>query len=135
MYIPETLHENDDDGTIVESAKRLHDEVVGHKIIRVEDSGANFDNITEITLDNGKKVIMEGTSDCCAYSYVKSFLLHPESVDHIITGVRTTEDATVWHVFADMGDILKLSVDWSCGNPFYYGYGFDILVRSPGHGA
>ena len=27
-----------------------------------------------------------------------------------------------------MGDVLELTVGWSCGNPFYYGYGFSIRV-------
>jgi hypothetical protein len=58
--------------------------------------------------------------------------LHPERVDHIITGVGTTGGYTTWHIYADMGDVLELSVGWSSGNPFYYGYGFDISVVEAG---
>lgn len=36
---------------------------------------------------------------------------------------------TKWHIYADMGDVMELDVEWSCGNPFYYGYGFDIVVE------
>jgi hypothetical protein len=49
-------------------------------------------------------------------------------VDHIILGVGTTDGYTTWHVYADAGDVLELAVGWSCGNPFYYGYGFTITV-------
>jgi hypothetical protein len=69
-----------------------------------------------------------GSGDCCAYTELESFLLNPELVDHVITGVGTTDGYQTWHVYADMGDVLKLDVGWSCGNPFYYGYGFTIRV-------
>lgn len=29
---------------------------------------------------------------------------------------------------AVVGDVMELEVGWSCGNPFYYGYGFSINV-------
>jgi hypothetical protein len=70
-----------------------------------------------------------GNGDCCAYTELESFLLHPELVDHIITGVGTTDGYNTWHIYADIGDVLELSVGWSSGNPFYYGYGFDIQVK------
>ncbi len=28
------------------------------------------------------------------------------------------------------GDILELDVEWSAGNAFYYGYGFDIAISN-----
>ena len=56
-------------------------------------------------------------------------LLHPDLVDHAITGISTEGGYTVWHVFADMGNVLDLTVGWSAGNPFYYGYGFDVRVQ------
>ena len=43
-------------------------------------------------------------------------------------GVGTTGEYTRWHIYADLGDVLELTVGWSCGNPFYYGYGFYIDV-------
>ena len=72
--------------------------------------------------------LLANTNDCCAYTELEAFLLHPERVDHIIMGVGTTDTYTRWHIYADLGDVLELTVGWSCGNPFYYGYGFDIDV-------
>lgn len=82
-----------------------------------------------IELDNGTEVEMLDSNDCCAYTELDTFLVNPELVDHAILGVGTTGEFTMWHIYADMGDVLQLTVDWSCGNPFYYGYGFDIAVR------
>lgn len=137
-YPVETLGPEDDDGTMVESKEALAQAVVGHKIVKAERlvddkryggvwGGGNTDMI--LTLDNGKRVKMRGVGDCCAYTDVEAFLLHPDKVDHIITGVGTTDGYTKWHIYADMGDVLELTVGWSCGNPFYYGYGFNIEVE------
>ncbi len=135
LYKTEILGEDDDDGTMVESKEKLAEAVVGHRIVSVEKSTVNKDKggwrypPLVITLDNGKRVEMAGVSDCCAFTEVEAFLLHPDKVDHIITGVGTTDGYDKWHIYADMGDVLELTVDWSCGNPFYYGYGFDIQVK------
>lgn len=115
---------NDDDGTMPENVKTLEEAVVGHRIVAVEQTAFK----ATITLDNGKQVQLKDTSDCCAYTELQKFLLHPDMVDHIIMGVGTTEQYQTWHIYADLGDILELTVGWSCGNPFYYGYGFDINV-------
>lgn len=125
-YPEETLAPDDDDGTMVDSRAALADAVVGHKIVSVEKAG---NGAGVITLDNGKRVKMRPTGDCCAYTELEAFLLHPEMVDHVIVGVGTTDQYQTWHVYADAGDVLKLTVDWSCGNPFYYGYGFNITVE------
>jgi hypothetical protein len=122
-----------DDGTMPDNVASLAEAVVGHRIVSVErtekeDYWSKGDDFL-ITLDNGKQVRMQGSSDCCAYTELESFLLHPERVDHVITGVGTTGEFDTWHIFADMGDVLELKVGWSCGNPFYYGYGFNIRVR------
>ncbi|MGV9546801.1 DUF7448 domain-containing protein [Streptomyces ardesiacus] len=137
MYAEEPLHADEDDGTMPDNVDTLREAVVGHRIVKAErateDDGTRgyyFDGPPfVITLDNGKRVELRGGSDCCAYTELESFLLHPERVDHIITGVGTTDGYTTWHIYADMGDVLELSVGWSCGNPFYYGYGFDISVQ------
>lgn len=132
-YPEEILGEDDDNGTMPGSLAELEAVVVGHKIISVENAptGETYwpQNATVITLDNGKKVKLIGESDCCAYTDVQSFLLHPDKVDHMIMGVGTTEGFTEWHIYCDYGDILELQVGWSCGNPFYYGYGFTIQVE------
>ncbi|MFF3312522.1 hypothetical protein [Streptomyces sp. NPDC002952] len=135
MYAHETLDEYDDDGTMPDNVDTLREAVVGHRIVKAERGEGRTDRWGYrgsppfvITLDNGKRVELRDTSDCCAGTELESFLLHPDRVDHIITGVGTTDGYTTWHVYADMGDVLELSVGWSCGNPFYYGYGFDISV-------
>ncbi len=140
-YPREVLDGDDDDGTIVENVDALASDVIGHRIVKVEQGkyagkllmGDNGfiepgHGQTFITLDNGKTVVLSDTDDCCAYTTLEAFLLHPERVDHIITGVGTTDGYTTWHIYADFGDVLELTVGWSCGNPFYYGYGFVISV-------
>lgn len=135
MYPEEILAEWDDDGTMVENLDEIRQAVVGHRIVKVETvgiSGWSYGSSAEktvITLDNDKRVELTGTADCCAFTELDHFLLHPDKVNHIITGVGTTEGYSTWHIYADMGDVLALSVGWSCGNPFYYGYGFDIRVK------
>lgn len=138
-YPPDTLGQYDeDDGTMPENVAELAEHVVGHRIIAVEESAkvkvrparSRYNDGTEtgfvITLDNGVRVLLADTNDCCAYTSLDKFLLHPERVDHVITGVATTEGYTRWHIYADAGDVMELEVGWSCGNPFYYG--FDIHV-------
>lgn len=139
-YPPDSVGPDDDDGTMLDNVAEVADNVVGHRIVSAERAefpreaskrswGAKHG--LRITLDDGRQVWLRDTSDCCAYTELDAFLLHPERVDHIITGVATTEGYTRWHIYADLGDVLELTVGWSCGNPFYYGYGFDIDVVTP----
>ncbi len=128
-YPVEELGPDDDDGTMPGNVAELAEHVVGHRIVSAEKDG-EYGPFT-ITLDNGKRVQMANTDDCCAYTELESFLLHADRVDHMIMGVGTTDGYATWHVYADMGDVLELSVSWSCGNPFYYGYGFNIRVVEP----
>lgn len=134
-YPEETLGETEDNGTMPENVEALRQAVVGHRIVSVEKDVVIPNQRywlkitgTVITLDNGRKVQLFDTDDCCAYTELDAFLLNPELVDHEILGVGTTDGYTTWHIFADLGDVLELSVGWSPGNPFYYGYGFDIKV-------
>lgn len=133
-YPAEILDDDyEDNGTMPDSLAALEAAVVGHRIVSIEKGKVeNYWRMTDatiITLDNGKKVVMIEEEDCCAYTEMSSFLLHPEMVDHMIMGVGTTDGFTTWHIYADAGDIAELSVSWSCGNPFYYGYGFTIKVE------
>ena len=123
-YPHETLNGDEDDGTMPENVATLAENVIGHRIVKVEqDTSA-----TVIVLDDGRRVSLADTSDCCAYTELEEFWLDPSSVDHMILGVGTTGDYTTWHIYADFGDVMRLKVGWSCGNPFYYGYGFAIAV-------
>ena len=137
-YPKETLDEDEDDGTMVENVEKLEENIVGHRIVKCEKrqvkergySGLYTRDVEYfvIQLDNGIEVQLHDDGDCCAYTNLDGFLLNPNLVDHIITGVGTTDQYQTWHIYCDYGDILKLDVGWSCGNPFYYGYGFDIQV-------
>lgn len=124
-----------DNGTMPENVEKLAEYVVGHRIVAVsakpeyvEGGPWGGTTATLITLDNGVRVALADTSDCCARTELEAFLLNVDKVDHIITGVGTTDGFTKWHIYADAGDVLELTVNWSPGNAFYYGYGFDIFV-------
>lgn len=135
MYEVEILDE--DDGTMPANVATLADAVVGHRIVSAGEETLNVtrwgreynERAFVITLDNGRKVALADTDDCCAYTSLHTFLLHADKIDHIIMGVGTTNGYQSWHIYADMGDVLELTVGWSSGNPFYYGYGFDITVK------
>ena len=134
----EILSRNEDDGTMPENVERLGQAVVGRRIVSFESpvtiKGRYWGTSTaaRLTLDDGTIVTLANTSDCCAYTELDGFLLNADKIDHIITGVSTEGGYTKWHIFADAGDVLELNVGWSSGNPFYYGYGFDIVVATPG---
>lgn len=133
MYAEEVL----DDGTMTNNVEILAEHVVGHKIVSVEMNqkvkgeywGTTTGTGTVLTLDNGKKVVLSDTEDCCAYTEMENVILHLDKIDHVITGVGTTDGFTTWHIYADFGDVVELQVGWSYGNPFYYGYGFNISVQ------
>lgn len=132
-YPEEILDEDYDNGTMPDNVDQLHNAVIGRKIVsakqeKVDSSWYGDTTALVLTLDDGKRVILEDSSDCCAYTSLEGFFLDPSAVDHMILGVGTTDNYTTWHIYADFGDIMQLEVGWSCGNPFYYGYGFDIRV-------
>lgn len=117
----------------------LAESVVGHKIVKagwVErklETGRYYyygSNQFEIELDDGTKVYLANTDDCCAYTDLNNFLLNADLVDHVIMGVDATDNFSTWHIYADMGDVLALDVSWSSGNTGYYGFGFHIDVVS-----
>lgn len=143
MYAPEILGRDDDDGTMVESLAHLTNAVLGHRIVSAERDVVTYTeygweksrHALVLTLDNGSRAAVIGNSDCCAYTEIEDFLLNPAAVDHVITGVGTTDEYTTWHIFADLGDVLTMKVGWSCGNPFNYGYGFTIQVLPADGGA
>lgn len=140
-YPLEVLGEYDDDGTMPESREALAEAVVGHRIVKAEQrevkaypeyDWSGTTTATVLTLDSGLEVIVRGESDCCAYTEVASFFLDPSKIDHIITGVGTTNGYSTWHIYADFGDVMTMEVGWSCGNPFYYAYGFQVYVQLVG---
>lgn len=142
LYPEETLDPDDDNGTMPANVAALSEAVVGHRIVKVERGEITHkpyefnpeyvrtEPATVLELDDGTRVGLVDSSDCCAHTDLEAFLLHADKIDHIITGVGTTDGYTKWHIYADMGDVLELTVGWSCGNPFYYGYGFEIAVEN-----
>ena len=135
-YVTEELDPDEDDGTMPDNVATLEEHVVGRRIVGVEKDvlvpsrykRSSPEKGTALVLDNGKRVALVDTEDCCAYTELKNVIYHLDKIDHVITGVGTTEGYTRWHIYADLGDVVELEVGWSCGNPFYYGYGFDISV-------
>ena len=134
-YYPIESLDPDYDDVMPVNVAELADQVVGHRIVSVEKNtplpGERYwgrTHGTAITLDNGKRVFLADTDDCCAYTELEAFLLHPEMIDHVITGVGTTDGYTTWHIYADAGDVLELTVGWSPGSG-YYGYGFTITIQ------
>ena len=133
-YPLEELDPQDDNGTMPENVATLSGHVVGRRIVAVEEGvpaalehGWKIAG-TALVLDNGKRVVIADNGDCCAYTSLEGIILNLDKIDHVITGVGTTEGYTKWHIYADLGDVVEMQVGWSCGNPFYYGYGFDIAV-------
>lgn len=131
-YPVEVLGEDDDDGTMPANVERLRESVIGDRIVKVEanvdSAGDMVGNKATLLLASGRRVTLIDTDDCCAHTDLQKFLLHPDRIDHMIMGVGTTEGYTRWHIYADLGDVLELNVNWSPGNIGYYGYGFNIEV-------
>lgn len=135
------VEDYEDNGTMPQSVQDFAEEIVGHRIVKVDRPGtvtaaSRWDDEPRtqtaeavFTLDDGRKVALSGGSDCCAYTELKDLIEHLPTVDHIITAVRPDANYETWHIVADLGDVLELKVGWSAGNPFYYGYGFDIIVE------
>lgn len=139
-YPIETLSKDDDDGIMPDNVADLASLVIGKRIVSAEvrkwEARKDPDSwhwrfngkSLVLTLDDGTAFAIENTDDCCAYTELKAFIYHPDKVNNVITAVETEDGYTKWHVLADGADVLALTVDWSCGNPFYYGYGFDFRV-------
>ena len=135
-----------DDGTMQRSAEELQKAVVGHRIINAERKFIVYRHSPYgrekesrgthmvLTLDNQTEVILIEQGDCCAYTSIDAYKLM--STEHVITSVGTTNGFQKWFIYGSLGlgfsgdkVIFGMDVDWSCGNPFYYGYGFEIIVQ------
>ena len=116
------------------SVEELASAVIGHRIISAVHEGVPrdrwgnaYEDILVLTLSNGNRVKIIDSSDCCAYTQLKAFMLSPSSINHVITSVGTSNGYTTWHIYAAMNDVLKINVAWDEGTG-YYGYGFKIKV-------
>lgn len=135
-----------DDGTMTRSAEELQKALVGKKIISVEkrkftdaekavikeQKNGYLNNylygreMTILTLSDQTIAMLREIDDCCAYTSLDAFKLL--DTDHVITGVGTTDEFNTWFIYAEDSVVATADVSWSCGNPFYYGYGFEIKV-------
>lgn len=124
-------------GVMQESVDALSAGVVGHRVVAVDkvpyprhlsDYYYGRGEAIRLTLDNGTRVYVADTDDCCAYTAVKDFEFLTYT-DHAITSVVADEEFARWFIYADSIPVVALNVEWSPGNPYYYGFGFDILVE------
>lgn len=113
-------------GVMREGVTALGEAVIGRRIVNAEKRGY-WDAV--LTLDDGTEVTVHGDSDCCAYTQVES-LKFLADVDNVITRVEVDEEFETWHVYAESVPVVTLDVAWSPGNPYYYGFGFEIRVAN-----
>lgn len=128
-----------DDGTMLKSFESLKEAIVGHRIVKVDRSPTPVkdeefwwrDSVPAVglLLDDGSTVKLVEEGDCCAYTELKDIIEHLPTIEHIITDVVHDGDFESWYILADGQQVLELSVAWSCGNPFYYPYGFWVHVE------
>lgn len=133
-YPIETLDEDDDDGTMPANVAELAEAVIGGADtedrmvhgLRVQQEG--------FEVGVGAAVARVGESDSLAVIEGDDERLSgavPLALHLLLGGGHdpSPDGYTTWHIYADFGDVMELTVGWSCGNPFYYGYGFDIMVE------
>lgn len=128
----------DIDPTMQEAVDALTKSVVGQRIVAArkgtwsEPNKYFPDRPNEyrghiLTLADGSEVRIYPLDDCCAFAEIDRLLLHPENIEHVITGVKVEENYQKWYILADLGSVLDLDVSWSEGSG-YYAYGFEISV-------
>lgn len=121
-----------------EGLDQLSSNLVGQKIVSVHKQGAEPDGSgyvpygrseeTVFTLSNGRQVVLEDTDDCCAYTQVSRFEFLSQG-EHVITRVEADEGFETWSIYSDRVPVAILGVEWSPGNPYYYGFGFNVRVK------
>lgn len=136
----------DEDEMMEASLQSFASEVVGHRIVEVEQGvpirgvvanaarayaiGRNYDGKAALvlTLDNGKRVGLVETGECCAYTSLQAVIQRLPEMDHAITSVKHEDGHEVWHIMAGADDVLDLEIDWSEGTGYYL-YGFNVVVQ------
>lgn len=127
----DNIDEDYETGVMQGSVDELSAAVVGERIVSIDrpdtyTRGGNKETI--LTLSSGKRVRVVDTDDCCAFTEVESFKLLEEG-EHIVTRVEAEEGFTRWFIYADSIPVVEMGVEWSPGNPYYYGFGFSITVE------
>lgn len=110
-------------------ADKLRELVVGHRIVAVKND--------TITLDNGTRLSIEGSSDCCAFGDADVELI-VES-EHVITSVMSEdldpegkygpERARVF-LLSNHGAVAQVNQSWDASNGYYF-YGLYLTVTEP----
>lgn len=103
-------------------AERLSELLVGRRIV-----AATSDTLT---LDDGREVQVEGSSDCCAWGDATFGDLADSR--NVITGVRSEDDesdekARIF-VLTDAGTALNVDQEWNSSNGYYF-YGLYLTVK------
>lgn len=88
-------------------AEELAGVIVGKKIAAVEEG----DFCLLLTLEGGLEVRLEGGGECCAFGNVEKVVRKLPTVDHVVTAVRTENEAHKWFIMCAAGDLLELDVD------------------------
>lgn len=93
--------------------------VVGKRIVAAKD------NI--VTLDDGTKYALEGSSDCCAWAGINVIADTLANSEHVITAVyENMEDSNAtWVIMADAHKVLQIEGEWNESSGYYF-YGFSI---------
>jgi hypothetical protein len=118
------------------SVDELQNAVIGRRIVSVQKAKYpatvyGRGEGVELTLDDGTRVLVADTDDCCAYTQVEDFKFL-EGVENAITSVNADKDFNKWFIYAGNAPVLEMDVAWSPGNPYYYGFGFEIRVEKEG---
>lgn len=125
QYRDPSVASYDDDGTMPQNVAEFAGTVVGRRVVEVTQATHR----TELLLDDGRTVVLRDNDDCCAFTEMEGVVRHLPSLDHVITSVEARDGYQRWYLMADADEVLELQVGWSAGNPFYYTYGFEILVE------
>lgn len=111
-----------------ELADRLREIVVGRKLVSVEGE--------TVTLDNGTKIRIEGSSDCCAWGDATIGKIIDS--EHVITGVQSVDgegdypnSASVF-LMTDAGTAMEIAQKWDESNGYYF-YGLYLTVTEVEH--
>lgn len=124
-YERETFGDGEEAETMNHNVDEFEEAIIGHRIVMTAQQGKRL----RITLDNGRTVTLRDSDDCCAYTEVSEFLARSAMTEHVITGVKTSDEFNTWHIMAKDEKLVDISVDWSSGNTGYYMYGFYIDVE------
>lgn len=113
------------------SAEEFAGAIVGSKIVSVTKEPFSKDygrsEGLKFVLDNGNVVWLADTDDCCAFTEVEDFKFLGQG-EHAITSVTTEDNFQKWYVYAESTPVAEIDVAWSPGNPYYYGFGFEVKV-------